>query len=284
MTTCGGCGVALTFRYIDGRCVPLGCRCYSGGGRSSGWQRRVDVGRPWSAGLGIVPWPVTYPTRCFWCGEEVFYHTNGYGDCVLFDELGPPWPIHECWLSHREERKRAIVTSTGVLVNFGVRNIHYVEWDRSIAASVPPDAWWRPSEKDSLSQWTRELPEQLVYLLDKPPNPPDLDCPGPFLLLSWVASHSDSLLASPLLPQKDSPWVGVVSGVRGLEIFVPVKLRKLLRVGDPLVAEIVALGGQPAPRYVVSRLRTASGGFVETEAAARIAALRSVRPTNPDEG
>lgn len=36
-------------------------------------------------------------TKCWWCGEEVFYHTNGYGDSVLFDSLGYPWVIHSCW-------------------------------------------------------------------------------------------------------------------------------------------------------------------------------------------
>jgi hypothetical protein len=28
----------------------------------------------------------------------VFAHTNGNGDFVLLDSLGPPWPIHECYL------------------------------------------------------------------------------------------------------------------------------------------------------------------------------------------
>jgi hypothetical protein len=27
----------------------------------------------------------------------VFAHTNGNGDFVLLDSLGPPWPIHECY-------------------------------------------------------------------------------------------------------------------------------------------------------------------------------------------
>lgn len=43
----------------------------------------------------------TWKTLCFvngGCGEEVFAHTNGFGDFVLFDRLGWPWPIHECYL------------------------------------------------------------------------------------------------------------------------------------------------------------------------------------------
>ncbi len=43
----------------------------------------------------------TWRTLCFingGCGKEVFAHTNGYGDFVLFDRLGWPWEIHDCYL------------------------------------------------------------------------------------------------------------------------------------------------------------------------------------------
>ncbi len=42
----------------------------------------------------------TYPTTCWWCGEKVFYHTNGFGDSVLFDSLGSPWRVHSCWKNY----------------------------------------------------------------------------------------------------------------------------------------------------------------------------------------
>ena len=44
--------------------------------------------------------PVTWETRCFIsssCNKTVYAHTNGYGDFVLFDSLGWPWPIHRCY-------------------------------------------------------------------------------------------------------------------------------------------------------------------------------------------
>ena len=47
---------------------------------------------------------VTYPTRCRNCGEAIFFHTNGYGDVVLFDELGPPWPMHGCYEARIRDR------------------------------------------------------------------------------------------------------------------------------------------------------------------------------------
>jgi hypothetical protein len=35
----------------------------------------------------------------------VYYHTNGNGDSVLFDSLGCPWQVHDCWENQREEKK-----------------------------------------------------------------------------------------------------------------------------------------------------------------------------------
>ncbi|SFG23797.1 hypothetical protein [Neptunomonas qingdaonensis] len=38
----------------------------------------------------------TRPTRCKGCGRYVFYYQNDSGSKVFFDDLGPPWPKHEC--------------------------------------------------------------------------------------------------------------------------------------------------------------------------------------------
>ena len=38
----------------------------------------------------------TYPTRCRYCGDRVFYFTCDCGCKVFFDDLGPPWPEHRC--------------------------------------------------------------------------------------------------------------------------------------------------------------------------------------------
>lgn len=41
----------------------------------------------------------TWKTRCGICGRAVFFFTCDCGCKVYFDELGPPWPRHECGLS-----------------------------------------------------------------------------------------------------------------------------------------------------------------------------------------
>lgn len=61
--------------------------------------------------------PLTWKTTCFigaGCGATVFGHTNGYGDFVLFEHLGWPWPIHGCYVRRFElsarEQDAAVVT------------------------------------------------------------------------------------------------------------------------------------------------------------------------------
>lgn len=34
--------------------------------------------------------------RCPVCGDPVFYYQNEHGSRVFFDEVGPPWPKHQC--------------------------------------------------------------------------------------------------------------------------------------------------------------------------------------------
>lgn len=50
---------------------------------------------------------VTFPTSCYWCRESVYFHRASNGGCVLFDELGYPWPVHSCWELHKSDRAHA---------------------------------------------------------------------------------------------------------------------------------------------------------------------------------
>lgn len=43
--------------------------------------------------------------KCRECGKEVFYYENKNGARVLFDFLGPPWPIHPCYESEKNKFK-----------------------------------------------------------------------------------------------------------------------------------------------------------------------------------
>ena len=39
---------------------------------------------------------ITFPTRCRLCSTRVFYFSCDCGSKVFFEELGYPWPIHDC--------------------------------------------------------------------------------------------------------------------------------------------------------------------------------------------
>lgn len=52
----------------------------------------------------FVHTPETRLSPCPWCRYPVYYHTNGYGDSVYFDELGVPWTIHSCWKDYWESQ------------------------------------------------------------------------------------------------------------------------------------------------------------------------------------
>lgn len=85
----------------------------------------------------------TRKTKCWWCGAEVYYHTNGYGDCVLFDELGWPWLVHECWEEHRREQSESFYARVEITVHVrlavligAVNQIQLLPDECSVAANL----------------------------------------------------------------------------------------------------------------------------------------------------
>jgi hypothetical protein len=78
MATCNICGEEIEFRFVDGRRTPIHL--------GTGW-----CGRGASTaqnGCGVAPCPK--------CNADVFFVRHN-GGAVWLDDLGPPWPIHECF-------------------------------------------------------------------------------------------------------------------------------------------------------------------------------------------
>lgn len=75
-----------------------------GSGRHEHWSGIGSSGGQGLSSKSVVERgsPFTYPTTCWWCGAPVYFHTNGFGDAVLFDELGWPWKKHPCWEEMRD--------------------------------------------------------------------------------------------------------------------------------------------------------------------------------------
>lgn len=97
------------------------CNCDWGGG-SYGSTGRVSTSLSNSLANEIKD-AETYPTTCWWCGETVFYHTNGFGDSVLFDSLGSPWRVHSCWKNYwdkerlqRQDKKHSNTVENSVIL------------------------------------------------------------------------------------------------------------------------------------------------------------------------
>lgn len=59
---------------------------------------------------------VTWPTKCPSCGEPVFFFRCNCGCKVFFDDLGSPWPIHDCDTSWTKNVIRTRDADGGVTV------------------------------------------------------------------------------------------------------------------------------------------------------------------------
>ena len=86
--------------------------------------------------------PATGPTVCFiagGCGAQVFGHTNGRGDFVLFDELGWPWPIHACYLRRFQISEAAAARPLIDITRSRTETLPHVVYSWDTVEEVPPN-------------------------------------------------------------------------------------------------------------------------------------------------
>jgi YgiT-type zinc finger domain-containing protein len=79
MSFCKVCGYEMKWRTIEGKKVPMGCRCDYGEYGEDQFFRDFAV-----------------LTRCPKCRDEVYFVRHNRGS-VWFDYLGQPWPKHPCF-------------------------------------------------------------------------------------------------------------------------------------------------------------------------------------------
>ncbi|MBE9009131.1 hypothetical protein IQ250_02805 [Pseudanabaenaceae cyanobacterium LEGE 13415] len=95
---------------------PPGCNCgwggNAGGSRYRGFVNlsSIPLSSSYQSNLYIrltseLRKAETKRTCCRWCNALVYYHTNGYGDAVLFDQLGHPWQVHHCWREYSQQQR-----------------------------------------------------------------------------------------------------------------------------------------------------------------------------------
>ncbi len=80
MSTCRNCGHTINFRTIAGKVIPLGCACQSEP------KSRIESREPFCR-----------QTSCPKCYDSVFFLRHN-GGSVWLNELGWPWPKHECFV------------------------------------------------------------------------------------------------------------------------------------------------------------------------------------------
>lgn len=95
MAFCTQCGDTVTFRYINGRCIPL--HSLGSCGNSSG-RTFTDFTKDHHA-----PESACYLTSCPICGEAVFFVRHNGGSVWLDSPLGSPWFKHGCFIDNRAD-------------------------------------------------------------------------------------------------------------------------------------------------------------------------------------
>lgn len=95
---------------------------------------------------------VTWPTKCPSCGDSVFFFQCDCESKVFFDELGPPWPIHDCDTSWARSRPRMRDSSGAIIVEIspGI-TIRRVPDNFSIASDTISRGRRRTQQRDPIA-------------------------------------------------------------------------------------------------------------------------------------
>jgi hypothetical protein len=79
--TCSRCGNPVTFRYLDGRCIPIHSNGHCVIGPYEGFRTAEES--------------TCFATKCDKCGRDVFFIRHNGGSVWIDPPLGPPWNKHE---------------------------------------------------------------------------------------------------------------------------------------------------------------------------------------------
>ena len=110
MPKCNKCGNEIEYARIDGIIRPIHTNSSSCTGNKKQSVKQQEIKKEQNSfPNSVITSPKreakTYSQKCFWCNDFVYHFTHGNGDYVLFDSLGWPWQIHECWEKHCLNKK-----------------------------------------------------------------------------------------------------------------------------------------------------------------------------------
>ena len=187
--------------------------------------------------------PLTYPITCWWCPEQVFFHTNGNGDCVLLDApLGRPWHVHECWKQRRHRELFPVATVESTLLDSDFDGQTYTASGEYVSA--PKNGAGKISVRGYISQNAAQ---------DSDREELDLscfqDCPG-FPWCSVVVRDAEGSLF---------PFVVPIATARKLSLYSIVRVTGrwvCMHAVRRLIAERVTILNYPSDRQKLLRVLT----------------------------
>jgi hypothetical protein len=116
MSSCTYCGDSITFRHINGQCIPLhssgSCGTFLG-------KTYTDFTKEHHA-----PESACYLTRCPICNAAVFFVRHNGGSVWLDGPLGAPWLKHGCFVDSQSGSQPPIPLATFHSVPVDAREDH----------------------------------------------------------------------------------------------------------------------------------------------------------------
>jgi hypothetical protein len=113
MPYCNYCGEKIDFRYtLDGRCVPIhpSGQCYGRSYSHSYHYRGYAV-------YDYAEQDFCTPSKCSYCGDDVFFIRHNGGSVWIEPPLGWPWHKHPCYYDNKNDIGKRY---TDISVDFGI--------------------------------------------------------------------------------------------------------------------------------------------------------------------
>lgn len=115
----------------------------------------------------------TWPTSCPSCSSKVFFFSCGHGSKVFFDELGSPWPVHDCGKTWARGLRRftddngdvVVELKPGITVTRSLANPASFEVEQSVISKAQAAKKIRAPDPFVPIGPTRELRESHVGIL-----------------------------------------------------------------------------------------------------------------------
>ena len=110
---------------------------------------------------GVSCKTITFPLKCKYCQQQIFFFSCDCGSRTLFDELGPPWPKHNCGApapNPAPYQPSSVATPSGVNVyHTGNNSAGLLPGLQNAADFIAPDIIKRVNESQNKARNTMSI-------------------------------------------------------------------------------------------------------------------------------